>query len=308
MRAPAVLLAIPLTVGCALGLLIARARRGALWALSRRRVRRMRGRGRALLALIGCVERRSRRNARAALESTVCLVVGGIRRRPVVWASTRRSAPIGRRSSSGSLRSDPGGAPGRASGQPARGRRADRDRCLAGRRCPRDRTVSRSAARAAARADSRFTADRMRDARRRAAVGRRHAGARRDGAVAQPAAPCASPPSLREPTTYRNPGVPDEQRALARRGIALVGSVKSAAMVEVVGARVAPRRVGVGVQGVGQVGAFGARSRRGARDRPGSPPRSRSATARAWRRTTRNGCRRRAPITSSRSRAGTSRF
>ncbi len=39
--------------------------------------------------------------------------------------------------------------------------------------------------------------------------------------------------SLREPTTYRNPGVPDEQRALARRGIALVGSVKSAAMVEV---------------------------------------------------------------------------
>ncbi len=40
--------------------------------------------------------------------------------------------------------------------------------------------------------------------------------------------------SLREPTTYRNPGVPDEQRALARRGIALVGSVKSAAMVEIV--------------------------------------------------------------------------
>ncbi len=40
--------------------------------------------------------------------------------------------------------------------------------------------------------------------------------------------------TLREPTTYRNPGVPDEQRALARRGIALVGSVKSAAMVEVV--------------------------------------------------------------------------
>ena len=39
--------------------------------------------------------------------------------------------------------------------------------------------------------------------------------------------------SLREPTVYRNPGVPDEQRALARRGIALVGSVKSAALVEV---------------------------------------------------------------------------
>jgi competence protein ComEC len=40
--------------------------------------------------------------------------------------------------------------------------------------------------------------------------------------------------TLREPTVYRNPGVPDEQRALARRGIALVGSVKSAAMVDVV--------------------------------------------------------------------------
>jgi competence protein ComEC len=40
---------------------------------------------------------------------------------------------------------------------------------------------------------------------------------------------------LRHPVAYRNPGVPDERRALARRGIALVGSVKSAALVEVVG-------------------------------------------------------------------------
>ena len=40
--------------------------------------------------------------------------------------------------------------------------------------------------------------------------------------------------SLREPAVYRNPGVPDERRTLARRGVALVGSVKSAAMVEVV--------------------------------------------------------------------------
>ena len=40
--------------------------------------------------------------------------------------------------------------------------------------------------------------------------------------------------SLHEPTVYRNPGVPDERRALARRGVALVGSVKSAAMVDVV--------------------------------------------------------------------------
>jgi len=41
--------------------------------------------------------------------------------------------------------------------------------------------------------------------------------------------------TLREPAVYRNPGVPDERRALARRGIALVGSVKSAALVEVIG-------------------------------------------------------------------------
>ena len=39
---------------------------------------------------------------------------------------------------------------------------------------------------------------------------------------------------LRRPTTFQNPGVPDETRALARRGIALLGSVKSAALVEVV--------------------------------------------------------------------------
>jgi competence protein ComEC len=38
--------------------------------------------------------------------------------------------------------------------------------------------------------------------------------------------------TLREPVTYRDPGVPDERRALARRGIVLVGSVKSSALVE----------------------------------------------------------------------------
>jgi competence protein ComEC len=46
--------------------------------------------------------------------------------------------------------------------------------------------------------------------------------------------------SLREPTVYWNPGVPDERRALERRGVALVGSVKSAAMVEVVANASAP--------------------------------------------------------------------
>ncbi len=42
------------------------------------------------------------------------------------------------------------------------------------------------------------------------------------------------PASLRIPTRYRDPGVQDESLALARRGIALVGSVKSGSLVEVV--------------------------------------------------------------------------
>jgi competence protein ComEC len=40
--------------------------------------------------------------------------------------------------------------------------------------------------------------------------------------------------TLREPAVYLDPGVPDERRALLRRGIALVGTVKSAALVEVI--------------------------------------------------------------------------
>ena len=43
-----------------------------------------------------------------------------------------------------------------------------------------------------------------------------------------------APALLRRPSTYLNPGVPDERRALARRGIVLVGSIKSGALVEVV--------------------------------------------------------------------------
>ena len=43
-----------------------------------------------------------------------------------------------------------------------------------------------------------------------------------------------APARLRRPARYLNPGVPDEERALARRGITLVGSVKSGALVEVV--------------------------------------------------------------------------
>ena len=43
-----------------------------------------------------------------------------------------------------------------------------------------------------------------------------------------------APAQLRRPSRYLNPGVPDEERALARRGTTLVGSVKSGALVEVV--------------------------------------------------------------------------
>ena len=42
------------------------------------------------------------------------------------------------------------------------------------------------------------------------------------------------PALLRRPARYLNWGLPDQERALARRGIALVGTVKSAALVEVV--------------------------------------------------------------------------
>lgn len=43
-----------------------------------------------------------------------------------------------------------------------------------------------------------------------------------------------APVRLRVPTRYRNPGGPDHRLALARRGVALVGSVKSARLIEVV--------------------------------------------------------------------------
>jgi competence protein ComEC len=42
------------------------------------------------------------------------------------------------------------------------------------------------------------------------------------------------PVLLRVPTSYRDPGVPDEVRGLARRGVVLLGTVKSGALVEVV--------------------------------------------------------------------------
>jgi competence protein ComEC len=43
-----------------------------------------------------------------------------------------------------------------------------------------------------------------------------------------------APVTLREPSGYWNHGLPDQQRSLARRGVSLVGSMKSAALVEVI--------------------------------------------------------------------------
>jgi len=43
-----------------------------------------------------------------------------------------------------------------------------------------------------------------------------------------------APALLRRPARYLNAGVPDQERLLARRGMSLVGSIKSAALVEVV--------------------------------------------------------------------------
>jgi competence protein ComEC len=43
-----------------------------------------------------------------------------------------------------------------------------------------------------------------------------------------------APAQVRRPSRYLDPGVPDEERALARRGTSLVGTVKSGALVDVV--------------------------------------------------------------------------
>jgi competence protein ComEC len=58
-------------------------------------------------------------------------------------------------------------------------------------------------------------------------AGRARAGWR-DGRVVR------CPVTVRDPQPFRNPGVPDQQRALARRGLALFASTRSAALVEVV--------------------------------------------------------------------------
>jgi competence protein ComEC len=43
-----------------------------------------------------------------------------------------------------------------------------------------------------------------------------------------------APVLLRLPSSYRDPGLPDEVKGLARRGVVLLGTVKSASLVDVV--------------------------------------------------------------------------
>ena len=94
MRAPAILLAIPLTVGCALGLAdLHEHRRGCAWGAQSADVFAACAAAAAVLALIGCVGALAAENE-GAPSATVCLVAGAF----VVGLSLgamRRSAPIG---------------------------------------------------------------------------------------------------------------------------------------------------------------------------------------------------------------------
>ena len=56
------------------------------------------------------------------------------------------------------------------------------------------------------------------------------------------------PVRLRRATRYLNVGLPDEERALARRGVILVGSVKSAALVEVVARGSPPEEIAAAIR------------------------------------------------------------
>ena len=74
------------------------------------------------------------------------------------------------------------------------------------------------------------------------------------------------PALLRLPTEYRNPGAPDEVRAMRRRGLALVGTVKSASLVEITAPgtrlqeRAAAMRSAIRARLVRAIGAWSARS------------------------------------------------
>ncbi len=232
MRAPAILLAIPLTVGCALGLLICTSTGVAAHVGAQSAdVFAACAAAAALLALIGCVGALAA-DPEGALESTVCVVVGGLLvgvslgvdasvrayRSPLyVWfaASDPVARPVVIR---GSLRED---ATLTATGVSLVLDVREIERCVTGGPAASRRfTIHGLTPSCATRGGVRLS---VAGTLAPGAMGEWRKG--RDVRVAA---------SLREPTTYRNPGVPDEQRALARRGIALVGSVKSAAMVEVV--------------------------------------------------------------------------
>jgi len=57
-----------------------------------------------------------------------------------------------------------------------------------------------------------------------------------------------APAILRRPSRYLDPDVPDQERALLRRGIALVGTVKSAALVQVLAHGSVPSELAAGVR------------------------------------------------------------
>ena len=81
------------------------------------------------------------------------------------------------------------------------------------------------------------------------------------------------PAALRIPAMYGDPGVPDEAESLARRGVVLVGSVKSAALVDVV-ARGSPMMRHPPPRGRGRVGSLRPTSDAGAASRVRSRRRS----------------------------------
>ena len=153
---------------------------------------------------------------------------------------------------------------------------------------------------------------------RRAAIGRRPPRAQRSRSVARSRR--SSPvewragriietfATFRRPARYLDDGVPDFERDLALAGTAFFGSIKSGWLVDVQRSAAVPCRrppatirahVRRSVQSMG-----GAARRRRGRDRHCRPDRR---SHRVCRTTSGCGCRPRAPITSSRSPAGTSR-
>ena len=111
---------------------------------------------------------------------------------------------------------------------------------------------------------------------------------------------------LRLPTAFRDPGVPDNRLALARRGTILVGSVKSGALVDVIGRGTLVRR-GCRISAAPSCAApWPSPSGRSARTPRPSSRRSSSATGPGSTTRSASGCSRPARTTSSPSPAATS--